>query len=120
MLCTIRCDASQSVRNTEVMMKATRSDILNALGLEVRRSPIEYIVPAAGILGAGILLGVGVGLLLAPKPGRTLRSDIGGRISSGREMLREKTQGLREKVRGRDELGGAGATPGQGPGYFQS
>lgn len=53
-----------------------RDDLLELVGLEARRSAAERAVPVAAIFGAGLLVGVGVGLLLAQKPGAELRTDL--------------------------------------------
>ena len=63
------------------MRDMSKSDILNALGLQTRRSPASYVAGAIGILAAGILVGVGIGMLAAPKSGRQLREDIGKQVS---------------------------------------
>lgn len=44
-----------------------RNDVLGALGLSTRRSPTDDPLLAAGIFGAGVLLGVAVGVLFAPR-----------------------------------------------------
>jgi hypothetical protein len=60
-----------------------KDDILEMVGLESRRSSAERMVPALALFGAGVLLGVGLGLMLAPKPGRELRDDLRERIGKG-------------------------------------
>ncbi|RMG19587.1 MAG: YtxH domain-containing protein [Deltaproteobacteria bacterium] len=65
----------------------TRDDILRSIGLETRKTPADYVLPALGIFGAGLLVGAGLGLLLAPKSGRELRGDIRQRASQLREKL---------------------------------
>ena len=50
-----------------------KEDLLDMVGLESRRSQTEKLVPALALFGAGVLVGVGLGLMLAPKPGRELR-----------------------------------------------
>lgn len=60
-----------------------RDDVLELVGLEERRSTSDKMVPALALFGAGVLVGVGVGLLLAPKPGKQLRSDVKQRLSRG-------------------------------------
>ena len=65
----------------------TRDDILRSIGLETRRTPADYVLPALGIFGAGLIVGAGLGLLLAPKSGRQLRGE-----------LRERAEHLREKL----------------------
>jgi hypothetical protein len=58
-------------------VRALRSeDILSALGLERRRSLLDTLLPVAGIFVAGMAIGTGVALLLAPKSGREMRGDI--------------------------------------------
>lgn len=53
---------------------------LSAIGLQPRRTAADYVLPALGVFGVGLLVGVGLGLLLAPKPGVELRGDIGRRV----------------------------------------
>jgi hypothetical protein len=60
-----------------------KDDILEMVGLESRRSSAERMVPALALFGAGVLLGVGLGLMLAPKPGRELRDDLRDRLGKG-------------------------------------
>lgn len=60
-----------------------RDDLLDLIGLEMRRSASDRLVPALAIFGAGVLVGVGVGLMLAPKPGSELRNELRDRLSRG-------------------------------------
>lgn len=60
-----------------------KDDLLEMIGLESRRSSTERMVPSLALFGAGILLGVGLGLMLAPKPGRELREDLKDRLAKG-------------------------------------
>ena len=41
------------------------------------------MLPALALFGAGVLLGVGLGMMLAPKPGRELRDDLRERLGKG-------------------------------------
>lgn len=77
----------------------TKNDILQAIGLETRKSVGDYLMPALGVFGAGLLVGAGLGLLFAPKAGDQLRSDLRGRVG-----------GVAEKIR-RDRVDGAEARP---------
>jgi hypothetical protein len=55
-----------------------KDDVLGLLGLETRqRVPIELWL---GTFAAGLLVGAGVALLLAPTSGRELRADLKSRI----------------------------------------
>ncbi len=60
-----------------------KDDLLELVGLESRRSSAERMVPALALFGTGVLVGVGLGLLLAPKPGRELRTDLKQRLARG-------------------------------------
>lgn len=60
-----------------------KEGLLQSLGLEVRKGPVDYLLPALGIFGAGLAVGCGLGLLLAPRSGRELRNQLGERIGKG-------------------------------------
>ncbi len=69
------------------LKKIDKDDVLNLIGLETRKDATEYLLPALGAFTVGVLLGVGVGLMLAPKPGAELRNDLRNRFQSGQESL---------------------------------
>jgi hypothetical protein len=52
-------------------------DILNAMGLQTRRTTTDYMLPALGIFSVGVLVGASIGMLFAPKSGSEIRSQIG-------------------------------------------
>jgi len=56
-------------------------DILDALGLQRRQTPLDAAMPAALAFVAGLAAGAGVALLLAPKSGREVRADISNKAS---------------------------------------
>jgi gas vesicle protein len=60
---------------------------MTLIGLETRRDTAETILPVLGAFAAGILVGAGLGLLLAPKRGTELREDLRQRLASGQEYL---------------------------------
>lgn len=66
-----------------------KEEILAKLGLQSRRSAVEYALPVVGIFTAGILIGAGIGLLIAPKPGRKLRQELGRHVDEVRERITE-------------------------------
>lgn len=57
-------------------------DILDLLGLEHKRTTVDWALPAVGIFAVGVLVGAGIGLLFAPKTGTQLREDLGNRMSN--------------------------------------
>ncbi|HYX93297.1 MAG TPA: YtxH domain-containing protein [Myxococcaceae bacterium] len=62
-----------------------KDDILRLFGVEERRTAMDHLMPAISVFSVGLLVGAGIGLLLAPKPGRELRSDLRSRLGAGRE-----------------------------------
>jgi hypothetical protein len=63
-----------------------RDDILEGLGLQ-RRGNMDWVGPAMTALGVGLLVGAGLGLLLAPKAGSVLREELRERLESGLDAL---------------------------------
>ena len=64
-----------------------KEDILGALGLQTRSSTTSWVFGTLGLFGLGIVVGAGVALMLAPKPGSELRRDLEGRLRSVRERV---------------------------------
>jgi hypothetical protein len=79
-------------------------DVLAALGLERRRSAIDVMLPAAGIFFAGLIVGSGVALLVAPKSGRETRRQLKGKATELSHRLASSADTLAENVR--DEVFG--------------
>jgi len=75
-----------------------KDDFLNMLGLETRRNPVDYMVPALALFGVGVLVGTGIGLLVAPRPGRELRHDIASRIQQAPEAIGRLPQRANEAM----------------------
>jgi hypothetical protein len=76
-----------STRDLKDLKKMDKDDLLNLIGLETRKDATDYLLPALGAFTVGVLLGVGVGLMLAPKPGNELRNDLRNRIQGGQDAL---------------------------------
>ncbi len=72
-----------------------KDDILKVFGVEERRSTMDYLLPAVGMFSVGLLVGAGLGLMLAPKSGRELRQDLQSRLSTG-DTLVGNTPGARD------------------------
>ena len=54
----------------------SRDQVAHQLGLDRTYAGTDLVLPVLGIFGAGLLVGVGLGLMLAPKSGQELRGDI--------------------------------------------
>lgn len=57
-----------------------QNDLLDKLGLEARGSRGAALAATLGTFGVGLLIGVGIGFMLAPKAGPGLREDIRERL----------------------------------------
>ena len=57
-----------------------KDDILEMMGLQTKSSTGAWLAGTLGTFGVGLLVGAGLGLLLAPKPGRELREDLRDRL----------------------------------------
>lgn len=89
---------------------------LAAIGLQPRRTTTDYILPVIGIFGVGVLVGAGLGLMLAPKRGSELRGDIRDRARSVASRLRRRGQELEgPNSESHDDAGDVlSAVPGRG------
>src|SRR5262249_17832824 len=63
-----------------------RDDILDMVGLK-RASSADWVVPTISALGIGMIVGAGLGMLFASKPGVELRHDLKNRISGATEDI---------------------------------
>jgi hypothetical protein len=73
-----------------------KNDILNALGLETRRSNTDMVLPVLGIFTAGLLTGLGAGLMLAPKSGQSLRDDARDYAKDAQGQIKGKMDQARD------------------------
>lgn len=76
----------------------SRDDILCSLGLQTRRSPAAYVLPALGMFGVGLLAGAGLGMLFAPRTGREIRRELGTRVSGMTTKLKSKLRRTTDEV----------------------
>lgn len=101
----------------------SREDIASAVGLQSRSNAAD-LLPALGIFGTGMLFGVGLALLFAPKSGSELRQDLSEKVheygSQAREMV--EASGIGEHVGAGQQGQGKQGIPGQsgGPGQHSS
>ncbi len=63
-------------------MSVSKDDILEALGIE--RDTSSWLPIALAGFGVGAIVGAAVAMLIAPKSGRELRSDI---VERGRDLI---------------------------------
>ncbi len=82
------------------LRKMDRQDALRRLGLE-RRAPIADFLSGLGLFAVGVLVGAGLGVTFAPRPGAEMRSRLGDRLRRG---------GRKEEDFGR-QLGAEAASP---------
>jgi hypothetical protein len=87
---------------------------LTALGLERRRQTADFILPALGLFGLGIVVGAGIGLMLAPKRGIELRGDVRRGLNQVGQRLRRRANGVAEvgdleSAEDRDAIGTSGS-----------
>lgn len=75
-----------------------KDDFLNMLGLETKRNNVDFLVPALTLFGVGVLVGTGIGLLVAPRPGRELREDIVTRIQQAPDAIARLPQRANEAM----------------------
>ncbi len=75
--------------------------VLNALGLERKSDPMDLVLPAVGIFGAGLVVGAALGLLFAPKSGAELRHDIRERAgdlkTKGQRYVHDGTEAVKQR-----------------------
>ncbi len=77
-----------------------RERMLEMIGLEPRRSAAEKVLPIFALFGAGILVGVGIGMMVAPRPGRELRDDLKNRFQQQMPKAAEMMQAATDKIEG--------------------
>lgn len=66
------------------------ADVLALAGLARKPTTFEMILPAIGLVAAGVVIGAGFGLFFAPESGRLLRDDVSRNVNSRVGQLRER------------------------------
>ncbi len=84
-------------RGARKVSRLDREDLLAALGLEPKRTVAEKAIPAAGYVALGLLAGIGLGLLFAPRPGYELRETLNEQLKTAMK----KGEGVVEEAVGR-------------------
>jgi gas vesicle protein len=75
-----------------------KDDILGALGLQTKSSTTSWVLGTLGLFGLGMVIGAGVALMLAPKPGSELRRDLEDRLRSVRERVASNSAQLDNQI----------------------
>ena len=70
-----------------------RDDVLEALGLQERRSGFATTLGTLGIFALGCLVGAGIGLAFAPKSGDELRNELGDKVRRRAQDLQQQSEG---------------------------
>jgi len=66
--------------NLKDLRNLDKEDILEMMGLQSKSSTAAVVGGTLGIFAVGLLVGAGLGMLLAPKAGRELRDDLRDRF----------------------------------------
>lgn len=69
-----------NIKNLSGLTDLNSEDVLAAIGLQKRTTAAEQMLMMIGLFGAGLIVGAGVGVLLAPKSGRELRENLRDRV----------------------------------------
>lgn len=69
------------------LKKMDKDELLGLLGLETRKETTDWLLPSLGAFSVGLLLGAGLGLMMAPKAGAELRGDLRNRLQGGQDSL---------------------------------
>lgn len=104
------------------MNTPTADDVLAKLGLQTRLTARDYLFPALGIFGLGILVGAGIVVISTPR----MREQIRDRLRRGASKVREMGEQARDKMEDAAEqikekvTGGNGRSSQQSGEDFQS
>lgn len=87
-----------SAKDLKDLKKMDKDDVLELIGLESKKGPADWLLPALGAFSVGMLVGAGLGLLMAPKPGSELRGDLRNRLQGGDSLSNGTGQQRPESV----------------------
>jgi hypothetical protein len=95
-------DLKKELKNsTQDLRDLDKDDVLELLGLETRRDTADVLLPVLGAFSVGLLVGAGVGLLIAPKAGSKLRGDLRDRLKDGQDALGKAADQVRTEISNR-------------------
>jgi hypothetical protein len=99
-------EIARNMPSTEDLLRAigahtknlpSTEDLLRAIGSHGGRNHGSDLLPSVALFGAGLLVGAGLALLLAPTSGRELREDIGEYASDLRDRAAQKVGAVGEE-----------------------
>ena len=76
--------------NLKDVRNLDKDELLGLLGLERKPSPAAGLAAALGTFGVGLLVGAGIALILAPKPGHELRQELRDRLRCAPSEAKEE------------------------------
>jgi len=80
------------------MTRLDLDSILNLVGLIRKRSVRFALLPALALVTAGVAVGVGIGMLVAPKSGRALRRQAEHKVSDLKERIQSEADRFRSEA----------------------
>jgi hypothetical protein len=86
--------------------KFDKDDLLENIGLQTKQ---DNLLPGLLVFGAGIAVGVGIGMLLAPRSGEELRSQLGESFNKGLESGKSQVDQIKSKVAATPIINGGNA-----------
>jgi len=75
------------------LRKLNRDDVLQRMGLR-QRTPTTDFFTGLGLFAVGILVGAGLGILFAPRPGTEMRSQLTDSLRRGARKAEDYSQQL--------------------------
>lgn len=91
-----------SAKDLKDLKNFDKDDVLELLGLETKKDATDWLLPTLGAFSVGVLLGAGLGLLIAPKPGAELRDDLRNRLREGQDALSSAASQARSEIANRN------------------
>lgn len=86
-----------SMKDLRNLKNLDKDDLLDLVGLQ-QKSAADWIVPTISAFSVGVLVGAGIGLLLAPKPGSELREDLRNRLQSAGDQAQETFSNAKQQI----------------------
>lgn len=65
----------------------SKNDLAGAIGMQPRHTMAQDATSVLGLFGTGMIIGAGLALLFAPKPGQELRKDLAEKVNAGMEQV---------------------------------